>query len=111
MKPIFKKLEDPMSAMTIKHKLRPLANTTDQIEKGYPERANQTIYLKGIHVKKQYEKAVRSLWGQCSSALQTTIKGIGEYEETYDDFDAIWLLTETKKAMSGIDLKANPRLT
>ena len=57
------------------------------------------------------EKLYGLLWGQCSSALQATIKGISEYEEKSDDFDPIWLLIEIKKAISGIDLKANPRLT
>ena len=33
MKAIFKKLEDPINAMTIKHTPKPLANTADQIEK------------------------------------------------------------------------------
>ena len=33
IKPIFKKLEDPINAMTIKHKPRQLANTVDQTEK------------------------------------------------------------------------------
>ena len=51
------------------------------------------------------------LWGQCSSALQATIKGINEYEGKSNDFDPIWLLIEIKKTISGIDLKANPRLT
>ena len=33
MKPIFKKLEDPINAMTIKHKSKPLVNIADQTEK------------------------------------------------------------------------------
>ena len=33
MKPIFKKLEDPINAMTTKHKPKPPANTADQKEK------------------------------------------------------------------------------
>ena len=47
------------------------------------------------------------LWRQCSSALQATIKGTSEYEDKSVDFDAIWLLTEIKIAISSIDLKAN----
>ena len=35
MKLIFKKLEDPINVMTIKHKARPLANTADQVEKDF----------------------------------------------------------------------------
>ena len=36
---------------------------------------------------------------------------MSEYKDKCDDFDPIWLLIEIKKAISGIDLKANPRLT
>ena len=57
------------------------------------------------------EKLYGLLLGQYSSALQATIKGISEYEDKSDDFGPIWLLIEIKKAISGIDLKANPRLT
>ena len=57
------------------------------------------------------EKLYGILCGKYSSALQATIKGINEYEDKSDDLDPIWLLIEIKKAISGIDLKANPRLT
>ena len=33
MNPIFKKLEDPINTMIIKHKPKPLKNTADQTEK------------------------------------------------------------------------------
>ena len=62
-------------------------------------------------LRSNIEKLYGLLWGQCSSALQATIKGTSEYEDKSDDFDTIWLLTETKIAISGIDLKANSRLT
>ena len=62
-------------------------------------------------MRSNIEKLYGLLWGQCSSALQATIKGTSEYEDKSDDFDTIWLLTETKIAISGIDLKANSRLT
>ena len=58
-----------------------------------------------------WKKLYGLLWGQYSSALQATIKGINEYEDKSDNFDLIWLLIEIKKAISVIDLKANPRLT
>ena len=62
-------------------------------------------------LRSNMEKLYGLLWGQCSSALQATIKGISEYEDKSDDFNVIQLLTEIKKAISGIDLKVNPRLT
>ena len=62
-------------------------------------------------LRSNIEKLYDLLWGQYSSALQVLIKGTREYEDKSDDFDAIWLLTEINIAISGIDLKANPRLT
>ena len=62
-------------------------------------------------LRSNIEKLYGLLWGQFSSTLQTTIKGTSKYEDNSDDFDAIWLLTEIKIAISGIDLKTNPRLT
>ena len=62
-------------------------------------------------LRSNIEKLYGLLWGQFSSTLQTTIKGTSKYEDNSDDFDAIWLLTEIKIVISGIDLKANPSLT
>ena len=43
--------------------------------------------------------------------MQATNKGTSEYEDKSDDCDAIWLLTEIKIAISGIELNVNPKLT
>ena len=96
MKPIFKKLENSINTMTIKHKPRP--QIKQFVSREYMLRSNM-------------EKLYSILWGQCSSALQVIIKGINENEDKVDDSDVIWLLTEIKKAIYGIDLKANLRLT
>ena len=87
--------------MTIKHKPRPLAITTDQTEKYIQRERNKNNCLVGINIEKQYEKLYSLIWGQCCSALQVTIKGISKYDDKADDYDVIWLLTEIKKAISG----------
>ena len=111
MKPIFKKLEDPIKAMESKHNPKSLENAADQIEKDIQrERIKQFVSSEYV-LRSNMEKLYDLLRGQCSSALQVTIKGISEYEDKSNDVAPIWLLIEIKKAISGIDLKANPRLT
>ena len=48
------------------------------------------------------------IWGQCSAALQ---KGDATWEENLDDHNSIWLLDKLKKALLGINPKANTRMT
>jgi len=111
MKPIFKKLQDPIKAMESKHRPKSLEDPADQIEKDIQRERIKQFVSREYVLRSNMEKLYGLLWGQCSSALQATIKGINEYEDKSDDFDPIWLLIEIKKAISGIDLKANPRLT
>ena len=39
------------------------------------------------------------------------MKRLEEFEENFEHFKIIWLLSELKKAVSGIDGKVNPHLT
>ena len=92
MKPIFKKLQDPIKSMERKHKPKSLEDTADQIEKeSQRERIKQFVPREYL-LRSNMEKLHGILWGQCSSAIQATIKGINEYEDKSDDFDPIWLL-------------------
>ena len=56
-------------------------------------------------------KAYSLVWGQCTNALQSLIKGLDNYDEKSNDYDVIWLLTSLKKITSGVDVKANVRVT
>mgnify|MGYP003321274356 CR=1 FL=1 len=62
-------------------------------------------------LKSNMVKVYGLVWGQCSAALQSYIKGLDSYEDKSDGFDVLWLLGELKKATSGIDAKVNSRLT
>ena len=111
MKPIFKKLEDHIEAMEDKHKPKKIDDAADQIEQNIQrERIKQYVSREYV-LRNNMEKLDRLLWGQCSSALQAINKETSEYEDKSDDCDAIWLLTEIKLAISGIELNVNPRLT
>ena len=89
-KPMFKKLEDHIKAMEDKHKPKKLDNTADQIENDIQrERIKQFVSREYVLRSNIEKKLYGLLWGQCSSALQATIKGTSEYEDKCDDFDAI----------------------
>ena len=62
-------------------------------------------------LSRNQEKLFRTIWGQYSSTLQSKIKSLSEYHIRSSDLGAPWLLKELKKATSGIDAKADPRLT
>ena len=56
-------------------------------------------------------KAYSLLWGQCTSALQSVVKDVEEYNDKSDKYDTLWFLTCLKKIMSGVDIKANVHTT
>ena len=56
MKLIFKKVENSINAMTIKHKPRPLANTTDQIEKDIQRKRVKKFVSREFMLRSYMEK-------------------------------------------------------
>ena len=94
MKLIFKKIEDPIKVMESKHKPKSLEDAADQIEKDIQRERIKQFVSREYVLRSNMEKLYGLLWGQCSSALQATIKRISEYEDKSDDFDPIWLLIE-----------------
>ena len=89
MKPIFKKLQDPIKAMESKHKPKSLDDAADQIERDIQRERIKQFVSRDYVLRSNMEKLYGLLWGQCSSAVQATIKGTSEYEDKCDDFDAI----------------------
>ena len=67
--------------------------------------------LREINLFQNIEKSVAIIWGQCLLALQSYMKGLEDFEENYDNFNMVWLLSELKKAVSGINNKVNPHIT
>ena len=59
-------------------------------------------------LRRNMEKTFGLIWGQCSSSLQSRIKGDSLFEDSYDDLDTVWLIKELKKGVSGIDNKSIP---
>ena len=72
----------------------------------YKEEVKQFVQHK-MNLRRNIEKSYGLIWGQCSAGLKQYIKGLADYESKSIKFDAVWLLRDLKKAMSGIDNKAN----
>ena len=68
----------------------------------YEEEIKQFVQRK-MNLHRNMEKIYGLVWGQCSTTLQSYIKEISNLEEQSAALDTIWLLTELKKATSGID--------
>ena len=55
-------------------------------------------------------KAFGLLWEQFNAVLQAQIKGNVEWADSMDDHNTMWLLENLKKAVSGINPKANTKM-
>ena len=110
--PLFHGLSDPINTLLKKHKpTKPIkkeeGEPMDDVDMEiYKEEIKQFVQRK-MNLRRNMEKTYGLVWGQCSTALQSFIKGISDFEQRSATFDIIWLLTELKKATSGIDNKAN----
>ena len=67
--------------------------------KAYVSRENQ--------LKDNIVKVYGLVWRQCTSALQAVLKGHEGYTLCATTHDLVWILTEIKKVVSGVDVKAN----
>ena len=111
IQPLYATLTDPSENFTSKYKpIKPEYDDIGEVDEVdmeiYREEVKQFVQRK-INMRRNLEKTYGLVWGQCSAALQTYIKGLLYYETSSSKFDALWLLREIKKATSGINDKAN----
>ena len=83
----------------------------DEAEVKMQEQRYKMYISRELQLEDNLSKAYSLVWGQCTNALQSVIKGLDGYDEKSDDYDVIWLLTSLKKITSGVDIKANVRVT
>ena len=76
-KSIFKKLEDPIAAMTIKHKPGSLANTVDQTEKDIQRERIKKFVSREFMMRTNMEK----LYGFFMGSVQLSITSYYQYNE------------------------------
>ena len=113
IKSVFTKLQLPHEAFKRKHKPKGLLSEEeeDDAEVKMQEQRYKMYILRESQLEDNLSKAYSLVWGQCTNALQSVIKGLDNYDEKSDDYDVIWLLTSLKKITSGVDIKANVRVT
>ena len=75
--------------MESKHRPKSLEDFADHIEKDIQRERIKQFVSREYVLRSNMEKLYGLLWGQCSSVLQATIKGINEYEDKSDDVDSI----------------------
>ena len=108
---MYKDFKDPTSDFqTMNKPIKPDPSTDPNVDEVdvdlYKEEVKQFVQHK-MNLRRNIEKSYGLIWGQCSAGLKQYIKGLADYESKSIKFDAVWLLRDLKKAMSGIDNKAN----
>ena len=110
---IVKHLKDPNGTFDDKNKPTKLS---DENQKSPIERMIQDQEIKQFVYKKQtlknnINKIYAIVWGQCTSGVQSVLKGEEDFEEREEDVDCLWLLKSIKKITAGIDNKDNKQYT
>ena len=113
LKPIFRKMEDPAAKFSTKLKpSKPVKKGTDEVDPVDMDIYKEQVKLyvsRQSNLRRNMEKAFGLIWGQCSSSLQQNLKSLEEFDDAYDDLNILWLVKATKRAVSGIDSKSEPR--
>lgn len=87
----------------------PLNDPDPSFEVKYMQQECLKVYINRENIlKDNHIKIYGIVWRQCSSALQSVIKGLDEYKSSAADHYLVWLLQQIKKVTSGIDVKAKP---
>ena len=102
IKSVFTKLQLPHEAFKRKHKPKGLSSEEeeDDAEVKMQEQRYKMYILRESQLEDNLSKAYSLVWGQCTNALQSVIKGLNNYNEKSDDYDVIWLLTSLKNLRS-----------
>ena len=111
LKPLFRKMIDP--TIDFKKRRKPVKPdvSADDVDKDIYREEIKLFVVRQTNLRRNIEKSFGLIWGQCSTQLQATIKGLTAYSDKYDDLDILWLIKELKKSTSGIDSTSDPRLT
>ena len=98
---IFRKMQNPTKTFRAKYKPSAPTESSDTVDKDIYKEEVKLFVSREINLRRNIEKIFGLVWGQCSSALQSNIKAISEFEDKYDDLDTIWLVQELKNQHPG----------
>ena len=111
IRPLFKDGSDPIKTHKDKNKPAALGTTADEVYREIHKVEITQYVSRQANIKRNITKTFGLVWGQFSAALQSQIKGDAKWEEALDNHDTIWLIAKLKKAVSGINPKANTIMT
>ena len=69
---------------------------------------NQYVYKKQA-LKNNLNKSFSIIWGQCTSSVQSVLKGEANFEQEEEDVKFLCILKTLKKITAGIDNKDNKK--
>ena len=96
-----RKMQNPTKTFRAKYKPSAPTESSDTVDKDIYKEEVKLFVSREINLRRNIEKIFGLVWGQCSSALQSNIKAISEFEDKYDDLDTIWLVQELKNQHPG----------
>ena len=70
--------------------------SADDVDKDIYREEIKLFVVRQTNLRRNIEKSFGLIWGQCSTQLQATIKGLIAYSDKYDDLDILWLIKELK---------------
>ena len=107
---IITELVDPTQAF-IDNMPDPVFNAQQVLNNPFRQAVNDQMakdFARSIHVLKSNVTKIYSLvWGQCTSALQSEIKSIDDYDVHAATYDTLWLLKTVKRVSSGVVTRGN----
>ncbi len=119
MDPVINEIENPMTTLaTLLPKIANIYNefgideatadaeTKESIATMFKEEMKQFVSRK-IKLKDNMDKLYEVVWGQCSPALQSDMKGTKDFKTKEKERDVVWLLASLKKAASGVSRTSN----
>ena len=111
--PLITNFENPVD--NFEDKYAPADLTTEQEAKPSFVKKWELKYKRFLDHEENLTENTNKLYalimGQCTTALQSVIKGDSEYEAKSRTYDALWIFEKVKLFSAGVDTKANPVLT
>ena len=101
--PLFNGMEDPLKVLIKRHKpVKPEPSSDEEDDDSSLDSVDKEIYREEVkqfvqrklNLRRNMEKSYGLVWGQCSAALQSYMKGLRDYTKESSVSNITWLLQE-----------------
>ena len=89
VKPLFRKMVDPVEVFKINKRPKAQTHSDDVVEQDIYKEQIKLHMGRDANLRRNMEKSIGIIWGQCSSGLQTKTKRNSEYDDKYDDLNVL----------------------